>query len=311
MSTSGISTSPQIVLDTHNTLSWGINECSSSFQSVSSCETLESYEHNALNTEAPQVIVVPFLGDHVTDSEITGTVLTNNGVHIPVIKECSIRIDQLEMSSAHCGSTNVEKIIELPFSTNCSTGYTERTPPFYLSDDDSSVFEGFGVESIVGTQYELYKKAVSLIKKNASCAERTREHNSTEPIVSEQQQPVRQPPEKSIKPDTVKRPRQIQRKISKPQLSETQNEPINQSRIEHSEIIPTTSKQNNTVEAVPIPDRVSSTPVKTVHMKSNKQDSRIVSSDSDSDVVPGKIFLHLLSVLCHRLKEILSFRCSD
>lgn len=278
VSTSGISgNSPQIVLDTGNTLSWGINECSSSFQSVSSCETLESYEHTALNNESPQVIVVPFLAGNVTGNEVTGTVLASNGVHIPVIKECSIRIDQLRMSSAHCDVANIEKVIELPFNTNCSTD----AMPCYLSDDESA-FEGFGEESTTGTQYELYKKAVSLMMKNATHVVSASERQTSEPILTGRI--LNQRP----KPNTVKRPRQIQRKVSKPQLSDNQTEPINQSRTANVETnMTTTSKPNSTMKPIPIPDRI--TPINNVDVKINKPASSSDSSDSDVAVTPGKI----------------------
>lgn len=282
------------MLDTNNTLSWGINECSSSFQSVSSCETLESYEHTAVNTESPKVIVVPFLTGSVTDTDVTGTVLANNGVHIPLIKECSIRIDQLRMSqSAHSDEGNVVgKVIELPFNTNCIADASTKTSSCYLSDDESA-FEGFEEESTIGTQYELYKKAVSLMMKNVGRHESVSERHMSEPILTERilterHLTERHPPERNIKPDTVKRPRQIQRKIPKLQPSVNQIEPINQSRIENTEINMTTSKQNS--KPAPIPDRISSTPVEHVDVKSNKRVSSSDSSDSASDVTPGEFF---------------------
>lgn len=258
---------------------------------MSSCETLESYEHTVANTESPKVIVVPFLAGNVTDNEVTGTVLANNGVHIPVIKECSIRIDQLRMSSVHCEETNIEKVIELPFNTNC----TPATSPCCLTADDDSVFEGFGEESTIGTQYELYKKAVSLMRKNVERVQSVSERHLSEPILTERilterHLTDRHPPDRNIKPDTVKRPRQVQRKISKQQLSDNQIEPTNQSRIENTEINMTASKQNSPTKPVPIPDRISSTPVESVDVKSNKQVSSSDSSDSVSDVTPGEIF---------------------
>lgn len=306
VSTSGISgsDSPQIVLEP-NTLSWGINECSSSFQSASSCETLESIEHNALNTESPQVIIVPFLADNATDNDISGTVLTNNGLHTPMMKDSSVRIDH----SSHCDEINVDTIIEIPFSTSCATDCSTVSQTCFLSDDDSSEFEGFGVESTIGTEYELYKKALSSIEENVLRAENNSSRQSSEPILTEcilterhlterpqpdRHQPDRHPPERIIKTDSVKRPRQIERKISEPQLSENQNASISQSRIENTEINLPTSKQNSTVNPIPIRERILTTPVENDGAKSNKQDSSSDSSDSDVAVTPGKNFVLLL-----------------
>ncbi len=306
VSTSGIS-SPQIVLDNSNTLSWGINECSSSFQSVSSCETLESYDPNqTVTAESPQVIVVPFLADN----QVSETILDSNGVEIPVIKECSIRIDQLAMASTQGDETNVEKIIELPFSTNCTTTCsTTKTESFYMSDDDSSTFEGFGVESIIGTDYDLYKKAVvDITKRNEERAESIRNQNSRETISTERHSsdPIlteriltdrhlserRSPPERTVKADTVKRPRKIQRKLSK-QLSDNQIDPNNQSRVENTEGHLPTRKPNNIAKpVVPIIDRFTSTPVQNVDVKTKIQGCS--ADSSDSDVIAGKAF-----VRCH------------
>lgn len=296
------------MLDTNNTLSWGINECSSSFQSVSSCETLESYEHNALNTESPQVIVVPFLADNV--NEITETVVASNGVHIPMMKECSIRIDPLKMSSEHCDEMNVEKIIELPFSTNCATDCSTKAQPCYLTDDDSCGFEGFAVESTEGTEYELYRNAASLIQKNAASVDRhsseqilteriLTERHLTERPQPERKQSERPPPERNIKPDMVKRPRQIQKKLAKPQLSDKKVEAISQSRIQNIEINLPTNTENSTVKPVPIPAGVSSTPMENVDIRNKKQDSSSDSSDSDNNVTPkGKKRFLLHSLTC-------------
>ncbi|KAG4072651.1 hypothetical protein HA402_004740 [Bradysia odoriphaga] len=311
VSTSGIS-SPQIVLDTNNTntLSWGINECSSSFQSVSSCETLESYE--PLNTESPKVIVVPFLADN----QVTGTLIANNGVHIPLIKECSIRIDPLKMTSAHSDGCNVEKIIELPFSTDTTSEISPKSPLSLISDDDdnddhhfdddSSPFLGFEEESTNGTLCELYKKAVNLIKENAARAEMdgsgyssepilidqdSRESILTERILTERHFVDRHQPEGNIKPQTVNRPRQIQRKIVKKRLSDDQVAPQNRSRTEttvntEASLSSSPSKQNNVMKpVVPTPERVSFLPAQDVDEKNNRARSLIDSSGSDSDVI--------------------------
>lgn len=295
VSNSEITSNAPIVLGTNNTLSWGINECSSSFQSVSSCETLESYEHHALNTESPKVIVVPFLADSATNNDIAGTVVTNNGVHIPVIKECSIRIDQLKMSSqSHFGDpsdeANIEKIIELPFNSNCATDRSYKTQS-YSSDEDSSEFFGFGSESVLGnTYFERYRTQKSIKDNKNKIAERINR------IVS------------------VKRPRQIHRKIPKAQQpSDNQIEPINQSRIESTEINSPVNKLNNTnnsnninntMKPIPmpipipmlIPDRVSSTPSENLDkVEANRKVASSDSSDSDSDVTPGMLFPYFLS----------------
>lgn len=264
---------------------------------MSSCETLESYEHNALNTESPQVIIVPFLADNV--NEVTETVVASNGVHIPMMKECSIRIDPLKMSSEHCDEMNVEKIIELPFSTNCATDCSTKVQPCYLTDDDSYGFEGFGVDSTIGTQYELYKKAVSLMQKKAARVESDRhsseprlteriltERHLTERTQPERKQSERPPPERNIKPDTVKRPRQIQRKVTKPQLSDKKIEPISQSRIQNTEFNLPTSTESSTVKPVSLPERVSSAPVDNEDIRNNKPDSSSDSSDGDNNVTP-------------------------
>ncbi|XP_037024797.1 dentin sialophosphoprotein-like isoform X2 [Bradysia coprophila] len=309
VSTSGIS-SPQIVLDTNNTntLSWGINECSSSFQSVSSCETLESYE--PLSTESPKVIVVPFLADN----QVTGTMIANNGVHIPLIKECSIRIDPLKMTSTHPDECNVEKIIELPFSTDTTSEISTKSPLSLVSDDDddnggdddSSPFLGFEVESTNGSLCELYKKAVHLIKENAARAEMERSGYSSEPILidrdssesilterilTERHFMDRQPPERNVKPQTAKRPRQIQRKIVKQRLSDDQFAPQNRSRTEatvNAEVSLSSSprKENNIMKpVVPTPERVSFLPAQNADEKNNKARSLTDSSGSDSDVI--------------------------
>lgn len=299
VSTSGIS-SPQIVLDTSNTntLSWGINECSSSFQSVSSCETLESYE--PVRAESPQVIVVPFLAEN----QVTGTMIANNGVHIPLIKECSIRIDPLKMAAVPSDDRMDERIIELPFSTDTTSDSSTNIPSCMPNDEDSSPFLGFEMESLNGTLCELYKKAVRLIQENAARVANDQSRYASEPIVIDRDssEPIlterilterhfmdRQSTGRSTKSETVKRPRQIQRKVAKPQASDDQLVTQNQVRT-----VPTTvntevnlsqspRKQNNVVKPdVPTPERVSFLPVQIADVKPNRVSD---SSDSDSDVI--------------------------
>lgn len=281
VSTSG--SSPQIVLEANNTLSWGINECSSSFQSISSCETLESYEPAdvAVTVESPQVIVVPFLADNAA---------------MPIMKECSIRIDPLKIAPIHGDETIVGKIIELPTSTNFSQTV------YAASDDDCSVFEGFDVDSTYRNhQLDLYKRTVTLMEKRARVA-RTVEPARVPPVVNEpvlnehivterhlidrhKKQPtaVPLPPERNNKTETVKRPR---RKVVKQSLPNNQTEATNQSSTEKEEVTVVVSKENHVTKpsVVPIPERVSSPPVESVNIKCDKQD---ISSDSDSDVIAG------------------------
>ncbi|KAJ6646847.1 hypothetical protein Bhyg_02061 [Pseudolycoriella hygida] len=284
----GRSGSPVIVLDTNNSLSWGINDCSSSFQSVSSCETLESYDHNVMSTESPQVIVVP------SDNQITGTVLTNNDVHIPLIKECSIRIDQINTTSDHFDDCNVANVIELPFSTNCSTRYSKNVS--YSSDEDSPAFEGFGEDCFFGSQYELYKRAVTLIRGNAERVRNDNECHVSDAVptkkhltVTGQQDTQRRLPECKSKTETVRRPRQYTPKILKPQLTESVIEPSHQSRIESTEAanLPTFQQSSNIVTSPVQPDRISPVPIENVDIVGNNKESRSDTSDSDSDVTPA------------------------
>lgn len=298
VSTSGIS-SPQIVVETNNTnntLSWGINECSSSFQSVSSCETLESYE--PVNTESPNVIVVPFLADN----QVTGTMIANNGVHIPLIKECSIRIDPLKMTSGDADGISVERIIELPFSTD-TTSEMYTTPSSLVHSDDDSPFLGFEVESTNSELCELYRKAVRLITENAARAVRDQSEHTSEPIAIDSSEPTlterilterhfveRQSSERKTKPAIVKRPRQIQRKNVKQRLSDDQNRSRTEAVVNAVENESSSQcKQNNvTKPVVPTSDRISFLPAQNVDERNNEACCVSDSSGSDSDVIASK-----------------------
>lgn len=233
--------------------------------------------------------------------------VANNGVHIPLLKECSIRIDPLKMTSEQSDGIDVGSVIELPFSTdNAASEVNTKQPSVEHSDDESSPFLGFEVESTNGALCELYRKAVQLIKENAARAVHDRRRKTipttwdssetilTERILTERHFMDRQPPERNIKPESVKRPRQIQRKITKQRLSDDQMATQNQSRTEttaKTEVNLSSSprKENNVMKpVVPTPERVSFLPAENVDDKTLETFTVLDSSESDSDAIASK-----------------------
>lgn len=283
---------------------------------MSSCDTLESYD-NQLNT-SPKVIVIPgYLADDAVDNQFTGTTtMTNNG-HIPKLKGCSIRIDQLKMSSDNYEVNNVANVIELPFSMDSPTEYM-NTSSYFFSDGESSAFEGFDAESANGYEYEEFKKAISFMEedervenvsrrrsygRNARKGRYTRKPASKrKPAkpVTERKTPGRKKKQPVEIVEPPQRPQRPTRRTLKLLASLDQIEHPSQSLINNVEVspplsLPVTSRRGRkkTVKPVPTPEIITSTQPETVAVVGQEV---ISDTDSESNVPPGKKIFTILGV---------------